>query len=238
MFRQYVIPGIASTALLAALALSAVSLRPQAIAVANAAAPKEPAAAPQQQIILPNQYLWSYAAKFVCGYQSPFPAAGTTLQGEPVYKPGNYATSISIHNPQYRGVKVFKKIVMLVDSRIGPAAQQKVVREPESAGMVVSETIGLGPDYATLDDCNRIYSWLAPASGLPAFPAPLISGYLVVLSRTELDVDTTYTADAPGAQVSQTLPPTYTPTQPTGISIDEERVTGKRIPVPTSLFVP
>jgi hypothetical protein len=187
-----------------------------------------PQAIPNEQIAV-GAYLWSYAAKFVCGYQSPFPAPGTTLQGEPVVKPGNYATEINIHNPQYREVKLYKKVLLLADLR--NPQQPRVVREPQSVGPVVTDTLILKPDYATLDDCNRIYAWTAPAGGLPAFPSPLMIGYLVILSRTELDVDVVYTAVAPGA--NQTAP-----TQPSGISIDEERVTGKRVFVPPGVVFP
>jgi len=183
---------------------------------------------PNEQIAVGN-YLWSYAAKFVCGYQSPFPATGTTLQGEPVVKPGNYATEINIHNPQYREVRLYKKVLSLVDVR--NPQQPRIIREPQSAGPVVTDTIILGPDYATMDDCNRLYAWTTPAGGLPAFPPPLFIGYLVILSRTELDVDVVYTAVAPGA--NQTAP-----TQPSGISIDEERVTGKRVFVPPGVAFP
>ena len=187
-----------------------------------------PQAIPNEQIAA-GTYLWSYAAKFVCGYQSPLPAPGTTLVGEPVVKPGNYATEINIHNPQYREVKLFKKVLLLADAR--NPQQPRVVREPESVGPVVTDTLILKPDYATLDDCNRLYAWTAPAGGLPAFPPPLMIGYLVILSRTELDVDVVYTAVAPGA--NQTAP-----TQPSGISIDEERVTGKRVFVPATVVFP
>jgi hypothetical protein len=198
---------------------------------ASASSPALPELAPQaipNEQIAAGQYLWSYAAKFVCGYQSPFPAAGTTLVGEPVVKPGNYATEINIHNPQYREVKLYKKVLLLADAR---NPQQPLVVEPKSVGPIVTDTLTLNPDYATLDDCDRIYLWTAPTGGLPAFPPPLMIGYLVILSRTELDVDVVYTAVAPGA--TQTAP-----TPPTGISIDEERVTGKRVFVPANVVFP
>jgi hypothetical protein len=67
---------------------------------------------------------------------------------------------------------------------------------------------------------------------LPAFPPPLIIGYLVILSRTELDVDAVYTAAAPGASTDGA------PVPSNGISIDVERVTGKRVYVPAGIFVP
>ena len=201
----------------------------QAASASSQASPElAPEAIPNEQIAA-GTYLWSYAAKFVCGYQSPFPPAGTTLVGEPVVKPGNYATEINIHNPQYREVKLYKKVLLLADAR--DPQLPRIVREPESVGPVVTDTLILKPDYATLDDCNRIYAWTTPTGGLPVFPPPLLTGYLVILSRTELDVDVVYTAVAPGA--TQTAP-----TPPTGISIDEERVTGKRVFVPANVVFP
>ncbi len=52
---------------------------------------------------------------------------------------------------------------------------------------------------------------------------PVFIGYLVILSPLELDVDVVYTARRSGD---------FRPSQPTGISIDVERVTGKRVFVP------
>ena len=52
---------------------------------------------------------------------------------------------------------------------------------------------------------------------------PVFIGYLVILSPLELDVDVVYTANAPGDLA----------VAPTGVSIDVERVTGKRVFIPT-----
>ena len=137
MSRKFLIPvlGVAGIALVAALAFFGLALHQQS--VANAAAPLEADAAPQQQVIAPKGvYLWSYAAKFVCGYQSPFPLNGALLSGEPPFKPGNYATSISIHNPNYRGIVVLKKVVMLIDGR-----KPFIINEPDSVGRTLSDTI-------------------------------------------------------------------------------------------------
>jgi hypothetical protein len=49
-------------------------------------------------------------------------------------------------------------------------------------------------------------------------------GHLVILSQLELDIDAVYTA----AVYTQTA---GTPRQPAGISIDVERVTGRRITI-------
>jgi len=233
MSRKFLMPvlsiaGAVLVVLVAVLAFTNASLRQQN--VANAAQPQDSEAQPQQQIAVGGTYAWSYAAKFVCGFQSPFAPQGAVLQGgEPQVKAGNYATQVAIHNPNYKEMKIFKKIVLLVDYR--NPNQPLIIREPQTAGMVVSDTVILGPDYATVDDCNRIYHWTAPSAALPAFPAPLIMGYLVILSRTELDVDTTYTANAPGV-VQDPQSGVVSPTLPTGISIEEERVIPKRVYVP------
>src|SRR5689334_20844227 len=73
---------------------------------------------------------WSYTAKYVCGLQRD---AGADQQGEPPVKPGNYATEINIHNPNYKiglanALTINKKVVALV--RDG----QAIGREPETAG--------------------------------------------------------------------------------------------------------
>src|SRR5215467_10696162 len=60
---------------------------------------------------------YSYAAKFVCGYQpSPPPSSPPAPPGkisEGVVKPGNYATDINIHNPQTQPQKLTKKLILL-----------------------------------------------------------------------------------------------------------------------------
>ena len=79
----------------------------------------------------------------------------------------------------------------------------------------------LGPDFATMDDCNNLWTLTYPSVPVPT-PMPVFVGYLVVLSPLELDLDVVYTANAPGDRT----------VAPTGISIDVERVTGKRVFVP------
>ncbi len=73
----------------------------------------------------------------------------------------------------------------------------------------------------TMDDCNTLWKYAFPAVP-PTGQMPLMIGYLVILSPTDLDVNVVYTANAPGS-LSAT---------PTGVSIDVEQVTGKRIFVP------
>lgn len=144
-------------------------------------------AAPAAQITA-NQYWWSYGVKFVCGLQPVQQTAAGAQGGEPVVKPGNYATSINIHNYNYREVDVRKKVLLLVKDT------QAIGREPESVKPSAFDKIVLGPDYATMDDCNRIWQLLNPGVPLPAI-MPLMEGYLVILSQLDMDVDAVYTAE-------------------------------------------
>lgn len=195
-----------------------------AAAIAVIASP-QPAAAQTIVFPTPSRYYWSFAVKFVCGVQPPLQtAAGQPGLGEPVVKPGNYATEINIHNFMYREVPLRKKVVLLVKDTV------PIGREPESQGPIAFDKIVLKPDWATMDDCNRIWQLLNP--NVPTLPAimPLMVGYLVIISPVDLDVDAVYTAEVPGRlEVGK---------DPTGISIDVERVNGKRVHIPDTLLPP
>jgi hypothetical protein len=154
---------------------------------------------------------WVYAAPFVCGFQPQI-----TTGGEPVVKPGNYATEIDVHNPHYVDVDVRKKFILLVD-------QGAVLgREPNSRGPQAFDGILLQPDFATMDDCLRIWQLTHPGL-IPPTPMPLMKGYVVFLSKEELDVDVIYTALVPGNSATTAI---------TGNSIDVERIKGKQVVVP------
>jgi hypothetical protein len=154
---------------------------------------------------------WVYAVPYVCGYQAPI-----TTGGEPVVKPGNYATEIDVHNPHYVNVDVRKKFVPLVING------SPVGREPNQRPPAAFDGINLGPDYATMDDCLRIWQLLNPGI-IPPTPMPLNKGYVVFLSKETLDVDAIYTAVVPGNNATTAL---------TGNSIDVERIEGKQVVVP------
>jgi hypothetical protein len=163
-------------------------------------------------------YLWSYAAKFVCGYQSPTLAAGGPVPGEPVVKPGNYATEINTQNPNFKLVPLIKRVIVLVDGDV-------VHSEPQSVGPTGSASIELQGDFSTLDDCNGL--WLITHPQVPAVPTPLplFIGYLVILSPLDVNVNAVYTADAPGLAGSL----------PTSTSIDVLTVAGKRVFLPSGV---
>jgi hypothetical protein len=154
---------------------------------------------------------FSYSVKFVCGLQRP-----VQQPGETIVKPGNYATEINIFNPFQERSPVRKRVILLVDEG------RAIGREPEQQGPRGFDSIILNPLFATMDDCDRLWMLTHPGLALP-FPMPLTIGFLVLESTRELDVDAVYTAATPGfpGQLNQ------------GISIDVERVAGRRLPVLT-----
>src|SRR5512139_3651184 len=95
MSRKFLVPVLLVAQVVVFLLLASVLARQPAASASGAAAPQD---RPPEQLAVNGQYLWSYAAKFVCGLQAPL-AQGAP--GEPVVKPGNYATDINIHNPNY-----------------------------------------------------------------------------------------------------------------------------------------
>jgi hypothetical protein len=189
----------------------------RAVSAAPQRAPElAPEAMPNEQTAI-GSYMWSFAAKFVCGYQPPTPA-GTNPQGETVVKPGNYATDISIHNYNYRVTPLKKKFILLVQG------DQLLAAEPQTVEPRKIMTMTLGADLATMDDCNNL--WNIMFGTPPAGQMPLMIGYLVILSPLDLDIDVTYTAEVPGALSASG----------TGISEDAERVTGKRVFLPNGIL--
>src|SRR5262249_25454628 len=118
-----------------------------------------------------------------------------------------------------RLVPLRKKFLVMVEN------SQAVAAEPQSTEPRRIITMTLGSDMATIDDCNTIWKYIYP-TGIPGGPRPLTVGYLVILSPMDLDVDAVYPAAAPG-NVS---------TAQQSVSIDVERVTGKRIFVPAGVL--
>jgi hypothetical protein len=219
MLRKYLIVGLLiGQVVLIAVLISVFLQRPDAASASNVSAPSSsPADAPQAQATVAGFYMWSYAAKFVCGYQQAV-QPGAIITGETTLKPGNYATVINIHNPIYKQVPLRKKfIVEMVGSQ--PFAMEPQQTEPRNV-----VTMTLGADMVTMDDCNNLWKYSFPTP--PPGQMPVFIGYLVILSPVDLDVDAAYTANAPGDLHIA----------PTGVSIDVERVTGKRVFLPAGIL--
>lgn len=178
-----------------------------------------------------GKYVYAYSVKFVCGYQPPLTNEPSGFPpGEPVVKAGNYATDINIHNYSFRPAELRKKLVVLVETSFD-GKEQDVWREPRTRGPVTNpdgtlkyEAIKLEADHATLDDCFALWTMSTPLTVLPPTPMPLMVGYLVIYSNLDLDVDAVYTAAAPG----------LAGTAPQSLSIDVERVPGKRVFLPAT----
>ena len=141
------------------------------------------------------KYQYSYAVKFVCGYNPSnlgWDDAGAQA-GEPEVKFGNYATEINTYNfnlygdPSLIDAIIEKRFLLLVRSGI------PVGREPKTVDPGGFDYITLKSGQATLDDCNRISRILY---GTVLTPMPLTIGYLVILSTVELDVTAVYTSQA------------------------------------------
>ena len=213
MNRKLWIP-LLSLGMVALVAIGFIFARPLITANASGSSASDPAAPAAPA--LTGTYYWSYAAKFVCGFQ---PVNPSTAAGEPVVKPGNYATEINIHNPNFKGVLLIKRFIVLVDGAL-------IVREPLTAGTIAVPNMDLPANSATLDDCNGI--WVATHTNpvvTPPNPMPSFIGYLLILSPLDLNVNAVFTTNAPG-DLGQV---------PSSSSIDVLTVAGKRVFVPTGV---
>ena len=106
-----------------------------------------------------------------------------------------------------------------------PANSARSRLVPFSADPNTCAIATLKNDEATMDDCNAIWR-MADAAGVTLIPGTLTIGYLVILTPLDVDIDVVYTAEVPGTPSTQPVP--------TGISIDVNRVPGKRVFVPAN----
>ena len=181
----------------------------------------------------PPPGIYSYAVKFVCGFQRGNTGLltlddGTLVpSGEPTVKAGNYATDINIFNPG-NATEVNKKVLLVVEDGI------PVGREPNVVDPVAFDLIQLNSCQATMDDCNRIAALVPPPT-----PFSLRIGFLVLTSREPLDVTAVYTAELCSDAVLTGNPGTMCSTPynffnlspfSTSLSIDVEQIDGKFIP--------
>jgi hypothetical protein len=120
-----------------------------------------------------------YAAKFVC-------TRGEVDTPTSSFAVGAYYTAVNIHNPSRLGVLTYK-VALAPLAAPGPITAFR-------------PTVELKYDQAFEVDCRVIAAMLA-ASGI--IVPPVYSGFLVIQSRTELDVVAVYTAaPAPGKPVT------------------------------------
>lgn len=123
--------------------------------------------------IQPAQFPFIYSVKFVCGLQTlPTNTQQFPPPQEPPVKPGNYATSINIHNIFETENFIFTKAVI--------------------AGGIVGPFTGLvlGPNRAIVIDCTQIFRMLG---GVPVTQT-FIEGFVEIGSRTKLSVASVYTS--------------------------------------------
>lgn len=126
----------------------------------------------------PEQPL-EYAARFLCGTNGP-PATTVTAS----IPPGNYFTTISVHNPGPRQ-RISQKVTLSVPAPV-------TLTPPASGNMTdILTNVSLDYDGAIEFDCQWILRRLAAAGISPRRPT---SGFLVLQSRGELDVVAVYMA--------------------------------------------
>ncbi len=185
------------------------------VGIAGAVGGPAMAQAPAPIPVPAPQPIYSYAVKYVCGFQKP-----TVEPGEPAVKAGNYATEVNIYNPQQTLSPIRKRVLVLVEQG------KPVGREPEQVKARGFDGIRLQGGNATMDDCNRLWQLIYP-NVVPPAPMPLMIGYLILQSSQPLDVRAVYTAATPGEPGIRN----------SGISIDVETVLPTRVsvltPVPT-----
>jgi hypothetical protein len=172
---------------------------------------------------------YSWAVKFVCGYNST--NIGQSLngnkEGEPTVKFGNYATDINIYNPGYFDSAAIRKKVILLVSKGFPEG-----REPRFSKPIAFDGIDLPTMNATMDDCNRIGELIY--GGPVPTPMPPFIGFLALESNADLDVTAVYTAEtcsywSKSPDRLDCLDPDGKH-QGVGISIDVDQVKGRLLP--------
>ncbi len=112
-----------------------------------------------------------YSVKYLCGL-STVSSTQFLPPVEPTVKPGNYATSVNIHNYHTKGFVILKKAV-ISGGRIGKLAGQDI-----------------GPNQALNVDCSQIVRAIPPG---PAPLPPFIEGFVEIVSPLQLSVTAVYT---------------------------------------------
>ncbi len=114
-----------------------------------------------------------YVAMFSCGFDPPVAFQRII--------PGQYATSIAIHNPSNNQITLRKKVALSF-----PPAEQA----PGQVSGTLQEV--LGPNQSFQVDCQEIPAQFVFPQGPPA--SPYVIGHLIIESPRRLAVTATYTA--------------------------------------------
>ena len=129
--------------------------------------------------------IFEYAAKFICGLQRE--------RDDIRLARGMYATEVNIHNPNDYPVRISQKKLALTYPPGGQRPGKVLHLEPH----------GLEPDTAVAVDCLHVRDKLFGGT----FPAPYITGFLIVQSTASLDITAVYTTGALDEQDQLTGPP-------------------------------
>ena len=142
-----------------------------------AAPPPTPTPPPTPAPTVPLlEYPFMYSVKFVCGIVDG-------LEDDPLVS-GTYATAINVHNLADDSVTAVKKVALAF-----PPGRQ------EPGKVTDYYEFELGPDQALEIDCSDIREMVEIE--YPRF----IKGFVVILSKEELDVVAVYTAGDPVASI-------------------------------------
>ncbi len=126
-------------------------------------------------------FQFQYAAKFVCGANRP----GTSLAHN-LFRPGTYATTVNVHNPNGRSVRLRKKIALVNQFTPQVPGQISKFMEDKLAG---DQALGV-----SCDEIAKFEIAEPPTHGI-------VDGFLVIESTKRLDVIAVYTAGGSGGTV-------------------------------------
>ena len=162
-----------------------------------------------------------YSAKFLCG---------TATSSNSDVRPGTYATSINIHNPNtgvqaaktpegttYEAAQADLPIIFLKKVVVSVPAESEII-PPKPNTILATHRNNLPGDKTEYVDCAHIRRWLKPSVTAPQF----IEGFVVILvpvdgqqaARPELDVVAVYTVEPEATSI-----PVAGPNRPTTMKV-------------------
>ncbi len=119
------------------------------------------------------QGLFVYGAKFLCGTIPALATAPTFPAGDTTLVPGTYLTAVNIHNPDTLTI-LFEKRAVIANAQVDPRGR---------VGEIQRDTLTW--DQALEVDCADVLRLLQDTTDLLS---GFLKGFIVVRSRTELDV--------------------------------------------------